>query len=149
MATAEVSFKLDAVALTAVLEGTNGAAFVAVQRTGNRVLNLAVAKCPVDEGRLRNSLTLEMRSEGGLPVARVGSNLPYARFVHDGTGVYGPTGNVIRPRNGRVLAWPVKNNSGQGNRRYSGGRTANTAFARYVRGVKGRPFLLDALREVR
>ena len=147
MATAEVSFTFDAAAMQAYMTGENGAAFTAVRSHGNRVLNLAIAKCPVDEGRLRGSLTLEMRSEGGLPIARVGSNLPYARYVHDGTGIYGPRGDVIRPRNAQVLAWPVKNNSGVGNRRYSGGKTANYAFARSVRGMPGRPFLLDALRE--
>lgn len=145
----DVSLRLDSAQLQAVLTGSDGAAWTAVQRHGNRVLNLAISKCPVDEGRLRGSLTLEMRNEGGLPVARVGSNLGYAKAVHDGTGIYGPTGNVIRPVSSSVLRWPVKNNSGSGSRRYKGGQTADYAFAKYVRGVPGRPFLLDALREAR
>lgn len=147
MATAEITFTVDPAGLRALLEGRDGPVWDAVRRKGNQVLNLAVAKCPVDEGRLRASLTLEMRSVDGLPIARVGSNLSYARFVHDGTGLHGPNHALIRPVSASVLRWPVKNNSGA--RRYSGGRTAAYAYARYTRGMRGRPFLLDALREAR
>lgn len=144
-----IDVRLDDAALQRMLTGTNGAAYQAVLRKGNQVLNLAIAECPVDEGRLRGSLTLEMRDVGGLPVARVGSNLPYARFVHDGTGIYGPAHKRITPRNAKALRWPLKNNSGSGRRRYKNGKTAGYAFAKSVRGVEGRPFLLNALRRAR
>lgn len=144
MTTARVSFRLDRAGINAVLSGPDGAAAHAVLRSGQRVLNRARQLCPVDEGRLRASLTLELRSEGGVPVARIGSNLPYALFVHEGTGIYAGRG-VIRPRTASVLRWPVKNNSGAGRRRYAGGRTSRYAYAKFVRGVKGRPFLRNAL----
>lgn len=112
----------------------------------NRVLNAARRNAPVDEGRLRASIAVEFTTgPDGEPVARIGSNLPYALFVHEGTGIYGPKGQMIRPLNGRFMRWPIKNNSGSGNRRYSGGATAGYAYARETRGSPARPFLRDAL----
>jgi len=144
MATSAVSFKIDQAGVNALLRGRNGDVAQGILRMGNRVLNLARRGCPVDEGRLRGSLTCELRMEGGIPVARVGSNLDYLVYVHEGTGIYAGRG-MIRPVRASVLRWPVKNNSGAGRRRYRSGRTAAYAYARSVRGVKGRPFLLLAL----
>lgn len=120
-----------------------------LRKKANQVLNAARRNAPVDQGALRASLTVEFTSgPGGAPIARIGSNLPYAIFVHEGTGLYGPTGSRIRPKTSRVMVWPRKNNSGVGARRYSGGKTAAYVFARSTRGMKGRPFLLDALNSV-
>lgn len=107
----------------------------------NRILNLARAKVGVDTGKLRASLTATVERRGDQVVGTVGSNLDYAIHHHEGHG-------VIYPRNGRFLAWPAVNNSGIGNRRFSGGRTSGYVFARKVRAVPGNPFLRDALREV-
>ena len=113
----------------------------------NRVLNVARAKCPVDEGRLRASIHVEFGTgKGGSPVARIGSNLPYAIFVHEGTGIYGPKGAMIRARKGRFMVWPRVNNSGVGRRQFKGGATEKFVFAKQTRGSPGRPFLTDALR---
>jgi hypothetical protein len=144
-----VDVRIDRRALNTMLSGPNAAAVNAVRLHGNRVLNKAIELCPVDEGRLRASLTLEMRQIGGQPVARVGSNLDYALFVHEGTGIYGPSGRRIRPVRATVLRWPVRNNSGSGRRRYQGGRTAQYAYAKSVAGMPGRPFLRTALRLAR
>jgi hypothetical protein len=117
-----------------------------LRERANRVLNAARRNAPVDEGRLRASIAVTFtKGPAGEPVARIGSNLPYALFVHEGTGIYGPNARPIRPVNGRFMRWPIKNNSGSGNRRYSGGATAGYAYAREVRGVPPRPFLRDAL----
>lgn len=98
----------------------------------NRVLSAARRGCPVDQGRLRASLAVEFVTQFGQPIARIGSNLPYAIYVHEGTGVYGPKGTPIVPRNGRYLVFTPK-----------GSKTK--VFAKSVRGMRGRPFLLDAL----
>lgn len=120
------------------------------QVRGNRVLNAARRNAPVDEGRLRASLTIEYVNESNAIVARIGSNLDYALFVHEGTGIYGPKGTPIRPVSGQWLRWPMKNNSGGGaRRRYRNGRTAEYVFAREVKGMRGRPFLRDALNAAR
>lgn len=111
----------------------------------NRVLNLARRLVPVDEGRLRASIAVTFGTNKGVPVARIGSNLPYAYFVHEGTGLYGPKHAMIRPASKQFMVWPVKNNSGVGNRRYTGGKTSSYAFAKQTRGVPARPFLRNAL----
>lgn len=133
----------------------NGAALksIAVQASqddlrvrANRVVNAARRLAPVDTGRLRASITQEFSTGyGGAPLVRIGSNLPYAIYVHEGTGVYGPKGQRIFPKHGRFMAWPAINNSGSGRRRYKGGKTAMYVFARSTRGHPGRPFLLQAL----
>lgn len=142
------SMKLDNAGITALLRGPQGASAQAVHRVGNRVLNNARRLAPVDTGRLRASLTMEMRLENGVPVARVGTNVGYGLFVHEGTGIYAGR-PPIRPRTARVLRWPAVNNSGSGNRRYSGGSTAGYIYARQVRGQPAQPFLRLALAATR
>lgn len=148
MASASIDFQLNRSELMAVLRSTQGPAAQAVMQTGNRVLNRARQLCPVDEGRLRGSLTLEIRMTVNGPIARIGSNLDYARYVHEGTGLFGPRHDYIRPVSASVLRWPAKNNSGSGPRRFSGGSTAGFVFSMRSKGTPPRPFLLDALRQV-
>lgn len=144
--------KVENAQVVAYLRSANGPVWRDVQRRGNRVLNEARRLCPVDEGRLRSSLTLEMQTVQNLPAAVVGTNLEYGLYVHEGTGIYGPRRTPITPKKARVLRWPVKNNQYRqtgGNRRYSGGRTAAYAYARSVKGVPPRPFLRNALVKAR
>lgn len=121
-----------------------------IDRRATLVLNGAKRRCPVDSGRLRASLTKEITMEGGrkwanqtgsgvsggVPVARVGTNLKYATYVHEGTGIYGPKHTPIVPRNGRFLVFTPRGSS-------------VTVFARSVRGVPPRPFLREALEDAR
>lgn len=112
----------------------------------NRVLNEARRRAPVDTGRLRGSLSMVFSvGPHGEPVARIGSNLPYAIYVHEGTGIYGPKHSLIYPVKGKFMRWPAVNNSGTGNRRYKGGKTQLYIFAKSTKGMPGRPFLLQAL----
>lgn len=43
----------------------------------------AARLCPVDTGRLRNSITHTI--DGGEPAAYIGTNVEYASYVHNGT----------------------------------------------------------------
>lgn len=138
------SIKLDNDALYKMLQSPVGPVYADIVRRSNRVLNQARRNCPVDEGRLRASLGREIIRHGSTVVGRVGTNLPYAVFIHEGTGIYAGKG-PIRPVRARVLRWPVKNNSGRGRRRYRAGATAAYAYARQVKGQPGRPFLRNAL----
>lgn len=147
MATVTTSFVLDRSALHAYLTGPSGPALAAAMRVGNRVLNRARQLCPVDEGRLRASLTMVVVQTAAGPIVRVGSNLAYARFVHEGTGIYGPRHTYIRPVHAKALRWPAKNNSGVGRRRFQGGATAAYVYAKRSKGSPPRPFLLNALRQ--
>lgn len=139
------SFRINDTALRALLTGPNGPVWRDIQLRSNRVKNAARRLCPVDEGRLRASIDVEMRMSRVGPVGRIGTNVEYAIWVHEGTGIYAGRG-LIRPKKaGGVLAWPIKNSSGRGRRRYKGGKTAGFAFAKYTKGMRGNPFLLKAL----
>lgn len=128
------------------LAAPGGPIAIDLLRRGNRVLTAARMACPVDTGVLRASLSMsDPIVQGDKMYVLVGSNAPHAVFVHEGTGIYGPKGQLIRPVTARVLRWPSINNSGAGNRRFRGGQTEAYTFAAYVRGMPGRPFLRQAL----
>lgn len=57
----------------------------------------AKAECPVDDGTLRQSITTEVTKEGGKLVGYVGTNVGYAPYVHQGTGIYSPLGRKQVP----------------------------------------------------
>ena len=139
-----MSVKLSASELRALGQSLAGPVAKDILMRSNKVRNKALRLAPVDQGRLRQSITVEVRAEGGTIVGRVGTNVKYAMWVHEGTGIYAGRG-YITPKNAKVLRWPVKNQSGQGRRRYKAGKTANYAYAKRVKGMKGRPFLRDAL----
>ncbi len=90
----------------------------------------------VDTGRLRASINTQLVIRNGRPVAVVGTNVFYARFVHDGTGIYGPRHRMIRPTRRRFLRFRPA-----GSRRF--------VYARQVRGMVPNRFLANALRAAR
>jgi hypothetical protein len=139
-----MSVKLSATELRALGQSLAGPVAKDILMRSNKVRNKALRLAPVDQGRLRQSITVEVRAEGGTIVGRVGTNVKYAMWVHEGTGIYAGRG-YITPKSAKALRWPVKNQSGQGRRRFRAGKTANYAYAKRVKGMKGRPFLRDAL----
>jgi phage gpG-like protein len=75
-------------------------------------------------GRLINSLTIGS-PDGVLDMqdgsVTVGTNVPYARWNQEGTGIYGPTGQRIFPKTAKALAWDghvVRSIKGTPKRRY-------------------------------
>jgi hypothetical protein len=82
---ASVRVVLDGPALMALLSGPSGPVSRDLHQRANRVLNKARYLCPVDNGVLRASLAIEMSQVRGGTVARVGTNVPYAIHVHEGT----------------------------------------------------------------
>ena len=103
-----------------------------VEKRARLVLAEAKRTCPVDQGNLRDSLNYTIKYAAGLPYATVGSPLKYASYVHEGTGIYVGRG-YIYPKRAKVLAWPNRNGSGM-------------IFAAKVKGMKGRPWLRNALK---
>lgn len=93
----------------------------------------------INTGHLRASIStnLIIRPEG--LAVQVGTNVRYARWVHDGTGLYGPKHVVIRPKFGKVLVFSSKIYGAKK------GKWAGKVVVRYVRGMKANPFLHDAL----
>lgn len=93
---------------------------------------LTTAPRRVNTGRLRASVNTRPIAYRGTFGARVGSNVNYALWVHDGTGIYGPRHTRIRPRRGRVL-------------RFTPRGAVAPIYRPSVRGMRPNPFLRDAL----
>lgn len=53
----------------------------------------AKMNCPAIDGTLRQSITHSVENEEGNVVGYVGSNLEYAPYVHQGTGIFALEGN--------------------------------------------------------
>jgi hypothetical protein len=122
----------------------NGPAALIMLRAAERVEAEAVRLCPVDNGDLRDSINHgALKRTGNKLVIRVGTDLEYGLYVHEGTGVHGPKGAPITPKTKPFLAWESKTNVGA-----PGSPRFNTAwvYAKSVQGMKPRPFLRDALR---
>jgi hypothetical protein len=98
------------------------------------VANAARRRCPVDNGQLRASIRSQVITHGSETIGEVYSDLEYAAYVHEGTGIYGPSGRPIRPVRARVLSWQQ--------------RGVGRVYAREVRGQRPQPFLANALAEV-
>lgn len=143
MAQVHFTHRLDLNAVRAILASERGGVARDMLRRGLLVetqakRNLGGVGGPkrVDTGRLRASINTQLVIRQGRPVAVVGTNVFYARYVHDGTGIYGPRHRVIRPIRRKFLRFkPV------GSRRW--------VYARQVRGMVGNPFLRNALRAAR
>ena len=82
--------------------------------------------CPVDDGTLRASITHEVDGKEG----RVGTNVEYAPYVHQGTGIY--------TAGGRKTPWVYSVQSGKyAGVHYTHGQRANPFFRRAYEKNKG------------
>jgi hypothetical protein len=77
------------------------------------------------------------------------ASVPYAEWLEEGTGIYGPHHQPIRATGGSVLRFPQPGNSGftLTGRQRSGraGRNARYVFATSVRGIRARHYGRDAV----
>lgn len=124
---ANVSVEVDEAELERILLQ---AAVPEVTKVTQRTQTGAKRRAPVDTGLLRSSIYATVRVSPPLVVGEVGSNLEYAIYVHEGTGIYGPSGKPITPKRSRVLVFKVR---------------GKTVFAHSVKGQRPQPFLVDAL----
>jgi hypothetical protein len=114
---------------------------------GRQVVNFARIGCNVDTGQLRSSITHHVTLAGTSAKLRVGSPLERARYIHEGTGIYGPKGKPIVPVTAKALKFPTPKSIGPlrpGGSRSPGG----FVFAKSVKGIQPNPFLTDALKKV-
>lgn len=100
-------------ALEALLKSHDGAVAKDITRRGLRVVsaakrNLSSNPSRVDTGRLRSSISFRLVSVNGSLTGRVGTNVKYAIFVHEGTGLFGPRHTLIVPRNKKALRWKTR-----------------------------------------
>jgi hypothetical protein len=133
---AKITHHIDRVALHAMLSSPSGGVAKDLFRRGKKVetrakLNLQRNPRRVNTGYLRSSINTQLISLGGKVSVRVGTNVEYAVFVHDGTGIYGPKGARIYPKTAKVLAWRTK--------------SGRKMYATSVAGMKPNPFLADAV----
>lgn len=134
----QASFKLDDGAVRKLSTGRGQPVWNAAVRAGGVVRDRAklelTRKGLGDTGRLRNSIESSTSARGNQVVSTVGTDVNYARFVHDGTS--GP----IVPRRARMLRFRPKGSS-------------VFVFAKQVRGTRetGRftPYLEDALKSLK
>lgn len=89
--------------------------------------NEAKRKCPVDDGILRASITHGYDPEGLQSV--VGTNVEYAPYVHEGTGIHAKAG-----RGRRSVPWRYKTPDGKWHT---------------TKGQKPQPFLQEAVNETK
>jgi HK97 gp10 family phage protein len=68
-----------------LLASTSGPVGQLIARLCVKVESAAKARCPVDTGRLRSSITWRIESEHDGVVGIVGTNVEYAIYVHQGT----------------------------------------------------------------
>ncbi|MFC4328374.1 HK97 gp10 family phage protein [Streptomyces andamanensis] len=135
-----VKFEWNEPEIDRLLRAPDGDVATYVRRVAEATRSLAVAMAPVDNGPLRASLRVEMEYSTKHVKAWVYSNLEYALYVHEGTGIYGPKGQPIRPVRAKFLRFEARNA-----RTTPRGR-GNIVFARQVRGARPNRFLLNALK---
>lgn len=139
MATVTYSQRLDLGAIQRLLTSPQGGVVQDLMRRGLLVetqakRNLAGIGGPkrIDTGRLRASINTQVVTRDGLPAVLVGTNVAYAMYVHEGTGLYGPKHQVIRSRTAKRLRFKP-----YGSSRY--------VYARQVSGMPPNRFLVNAL----
>lgn len=136
---------LDTAGLAQVLNSPTGATARILLDRGYKVQTIARRNCPVDSGRLRASVHVRLVRYGGILICEIGTDLDYAIYVHEGTGLFGPKHAVIRPTTAKVLVFtPRKGRTGK----FIPGKNRTVVYARFVKGSPARPFLRDALRVV-
>lgn len=134
--TTHIRHHVDLTALHAILSSPQGGVAKDLFRRGKKVetrakLNLSRSPRRVDTGLLRSSINTQLVSQGGKISVRVGTNVVYALFVHDGTGLYGPKGAYIYPKTSKYLSWKTKN--------------GKQIYVKRTRGMKPNRFLADAI----
>jgi phage gpG-like protein len=143
MASVSWSQRLDPAAIRALVTSPRGGVVQDLLRRGLLVetqakRNLGGVGGPkrVDTGRLRASINTQLVTRNGEPAVLVGTNVFYARWVHDGTGIYGPRARRITPKNHKRLRFRPS-----GSRKY--------VYARSVAGMRPNAFMKNALHAAR
>ena len=150
MATVSWSHQLDLGAVKTLLNSPTGGVVRDLLRRGLLVetqakRNLGGIGGPkrIDTGRLRASIATVVVTRNGSPAVLVGTNVNYALYVHEGTGLYGPKHARIYPRTAKVMVWPAKGGSKKFGKKK--GKFKGRVVARSTKGMPGNPFLANAL----
>lgn len=129
---ARVNLQIRQAAVRALLIDPDGPVADDLMRRGRNVAYYARRYAPVDTGRLRASIESRLVQYNGNIAVLVGTNVNYAMYQHEGTGIYGPRARPIVPKNARALRFIPKGSS-------------TYVFAKSVRGTPPTFFLRRAL----
>ncbi len=129
-----VSISIDGSKLNRLLRSPNGPVGRDMIKRGHKVAAAARRRINSRTGRLASSIKVEIVISRGTAGCQIGTSVHYAKYVHDGTGIYGPSGRPIRPKRGRAL-------------KFSG--STGVVYSASSRGQKGTHFLRNALRAAR
>jgi hypothetical protein len=99
----------------------------------------------IDTGRLRASIHTAVVFRNGAPAVTIGTNVIYARWVHDGTGIYGPRHQLIRPKRGEFLRFPATGVHRVYQPKKGKARRRSFIYTKEVKGMRPNPFLRNAL----
>jgi hypothetical protein len=116
---------IDHAAIQRLLTSPDGIVGRDILRRTLRVHRRARELAPVRRGTLRRSIFYRLESDSRGVVGYVGSALPYALVVHQGSRPH-----MIYPRARRALYWP---------------RAAHPVLRVRHPGTRGRPYLVEAL----
>jgi hypothetical protein len=121
------------------------------QSYGNRLLKEIVDRVPRRTSNTAHTVKVTPSGADGLEVT-VGSESPVFRWLEEGTGIYGPMGQRIYPKNARVLAWPTGTFGPEGSLRLTGrpregaaGAGSGMAFATSIAGMQAHHFIATAM----
>ncbi len=103
-----------------------------LRRSGLAVQRGGAQEAPVDQGRLRADIKIELDRRPLPRWVKIGPKVGYAIFQELGTGIYGPRRRRIRPRQARALRWM--------------GAGGQVHFAMSVKGVPATHFMSNGLR---
>lgn len=121
-----------------------------VTTLGQRVQRVAMRRVDHDTGKLAASIRVEVGSRPGFVYADIGSDLEYAIWHHEGTGIYGKRGRMIRPRSARFMRFKPGKTPRPTTSGYRPARpdTRGIVYARQVRGQPPNRYLTSALNDV-
>jgi hypothetical protein len=141
------TFRVNQAVVDELLRGRSGPVVRHIQDICDAVTAEAARNVKRDTGALAASIEPTVNVYGKIVVGRVGTPLEYARYLHEGTGIYGPKGTRIRPVTAKVLRFKPGRMIGPLPKGQAGSSPENRGgwvFARSVKGIPPHPFLVEA-----
>lgn len=144
-----VSVTIHAAAVQSLVTGSNGPIMKRVDQVLSRTLNQCNSTAPSDTGRLRSSHRKRITVSGLRLTGSVYSTAPYAGYVNRGTGIYGPSGQPIRPKNGQFLVFHPGRMIGPlpKGKKHPAPDQRGLVFAREVKGRPANPYMIVSFEE--
>lgn len=141
------TFRVNKAVVDELLRGRSGPVVRHIQDIVDNVRSEAVRNVKRDTGALAASHEATVNVYGRVVVGRVGTPLHYARYLHEGTGIYGPKRKRIVPVTAKALRFKAGRMIGP----LPAGRSGTSpedrgawVFAKSVRGVPPHPWLVEA-----